>query len=112
MYKLDKNIIYFEEIDSTQKEIWRRFEENKINDSLVVITKKQTNGIGTHGRKWVNEFVGNILFSIGINFDCIQSDPNYLNQKTVKIDKLEGITIQIAEILVKTFKEIYGMNNI
>ena len=103
--KLDKNIIYFEEIDSTQKEIWRLFEKNKIKDSLVVITKKQINGIGTHGRKWINESDRNILFSIGINFENID-----LNE--IKIDVLYGLTIQIAEMLIEVFKEIYNISSI
>ena len=103
--KLDKNIIYFEEIDSTQKEIWRLFEKNKIKDSLVVITKKQINGIGTHGRKWINESDRNILFSIGINFENID-----LNE--IKINVLDGLTIQIAEMLIEVFKEIYNISSI
>ena len=97
--------IYFEEIDSTQKEIWRLFEKNKIKDSLVVITKKQINGIGTHGRKWINESDRNILFSIGINFENID-----LNE--IKINVLDGLTIQIAEMLIEVFKEIYNISSI
>ena len=98
-----KNIVCFEIIDSTQKEVWRQFKEKNINDSLVVITKKQTNGIGTHGRKWINESKDNILFSIGINFE---------NEQNIKvtIENLDGVTTEIAKILIDTFYELYKID--
>ena len=103
MYNLKKNIVCFETIDSTQKEVWRQFEEDNIKDSLVIITKKQTDGIGTHGRKWINESKDNILFSIGINFEKKQ------NLK-VTIENLDGVTTEIAKILIDTFYELYKIN--
>ena len=43
---------FYRKIDSTQLEIWRRIEANKIDNKTVVIADIQTNGKGTHGRKW------------------------------------------------------------
>ena len=54
---------FYRKIDSTQLEIWRRIEANKIDNKTVVIADIQTNGKGTHGRKWHTDEVNNIAFS-------------------------------------------------
>ena len=46
---------YFEKIDSTQTEIFKMIKLNKIKDGSLVLADLQTNGIGTHGRKWFTE---------------------------------------------------------
>lgn len=106
MFNLNKSICVFEEIDSTQKEVLRRIEN--IKDSIVVISKNQTDGIGTHGRKWISN-KNNITFSIGINFSNIKNNTNddLLN---VNINSIEGITIEFAKLLVNIFKSIYGID--
>ena len=106
MFNLIKNICIFEEIDSTQKKVLRRIEN--IKDSIVVISKNQTDGIGTHGRKWISN-KNNITFSIGINFSNIKNNTNddLLN---VNINSIEGITIEFAKLLVNIFKSIYGID--
>lgn len=106
MFNLNKSICIFEEIDSTQKEVLRRIEN--IKDSIVVISKNQTDGIGTHGRKWISN-KNNITFSIGINFSNIKNNTNddLLN---VNINSIEGITIEFAKLLVNIFKSIYGID--
>ena len=58
---------FYHKIDSTQLEIWRRIEENKIDNKTVVIADIQTNGKGTHGRKWYTDEVNNIAFSFFLN---------------------------------------------
>ena len=106
MFNLNKNICIFEEIDSTQKEVVRRIED--IKDSIVVIAKNQTDGIGTHGRRWISN-KNNITFSIGVNFTNIKNNigDELLN---VKINQLDGITIEFAEKIVDIFKTIYGID--
>lgn len=93
---LGKNHFYYEQIDSTQKEIWRLAEKN-IENGTLVMAGIQTDGIGTHGRKWYTDISNNIAFSFYIKIDS-------------NIKNLEGITIQIAEILVNIFKKIYNVN--
>ena len=52
---------HYEKIDSTQKEVWRRLE-----NGIIISADIQTDGIGTHGRKWYTSQKGNIAFSIGL----------------------------------------------
>lgn len=41
---LGRNVIYYEEIDSTQLEVWRQIEENIIPNGTIVMADKQTKG--------------------------------------------------------------------
>lgn len=92
---LGENNIYYDQIDSTQNEIWRLYEKNAPSGTLVM-ADIQTSGIGTHGRVWHTDEVNNIAFSFFIKMDC-------------NIKKLEGITIKIAEIIVDILKRKYGI---
>lgn len=85
---------FYHRIDSTQLEIWRRIKENKIENKSVIIADIQTNGKGTHGRKWYTDEGNNIAFSFFRQIDC-------------EIDKLEGLTTEMAQIILDIFKEIY-----
>jgi len=90
---IGKNIIFYEVIDSTQLEILRKIENNQIENGTIIIANKQTNGKGTHGRIWHTE-KNNIAFSIYLNTNC-------------SIEKLKGLTLKIAQILVGIFQDKY-----
>lgn len=90
------NFIFYKEIDSTQNEIWRLIQKNKIKDKTLVMADIQKSGKGTHGRIWHTDEIKNIAFSLYIQTNC-------------KSHKLEGITIEIAQIIVQIFKEKYGI---
>lgn len=92
---LGKNNLYYEKIDSTQSEIWRLTKKNIANGTLVM-AGIQTNGLGTHGRKWYTDMENNVAFSFYIEANC-------------NIKKIEGITIEIAETLVDIIKEKYNV---
>lgn len=102
MYKLEglntktiaRNLVKYREIDSTQKEIWRRIESNNVKNGTIVLADIQTNGIGTHGRRWYASNKGDIIFSLLI---C----PN------VKVEKLSSLTTEIAEVIVWVFEKLY-----
>lgn len=91
------NTIHYKIIDSTQKEVWRRIEDKNIKDKTIIIADIQTNGIGTHGRRWYTTEENNIAFS-------------FVMFPHIEINKLEGLTIKIAQILLKVFKKIYNID--
>lgn len=93
---LGKTNCYYEQIDSTQNEIWRLAKNNNISNGTLVIAGIQTDGKGTHGRKWYTDNSNNIAFSFYIELNC-------------NIKRIEGITIEIAEILVSIIKEKYNI---
>lgn len=91
---IGQECFFFEEIDSTQKEIWRRVEEEEIDNGTLIMANIQTQGIGTHGRIWHTEQTNNIAFSLVIFPNC-------------HIDKLNNLTFEIAEIWTNLFKDLY-----
>lgn len=93
---LGKENEYFDVIDSTQSEVWRKYEAGAKNGYLV-FSGIQTAGQGTHGRKWYTDFDGNVAFSLLILPNC-------------NVDKLDGITYKIAEIIIDILKEKYGIS--
>lgn len=93
---LGRNTIYFKSIDSTQSEIWRLIEKNNIQNGTLVMADKQTNGQGTHGKKWYTDKENNIAFSIEIEPNC-------------KVQQLDGITKEIAQIIVEIMLKMYGI---
>ncbi len=93
---LGKNYIYYKTIDSTQMEIWRRIEKKDIKNGTVIRADIQTKGKGTHGRIWHTDEENNIAFSLFIEAKC-------------NINKLEGITFEIAQTITEVFKNIYNI---
>lgn len=93
---LGKKIFYYESIDSTQKEIWRRIKKQDIENGTIIIADIQTNGVGTHGRIWHTDEERNIAFSIFLEPEC-------------EINKLLGLTTRIAEIIVEVFEKLYNV---
>lgn len=57
-------IIYLKETDSTNNEVERQL-LNKFPTPFAVITTKQTQGRGRHGRNWYSDDSGNIYISFG-----------------------------------------------
>lgn len=94
---LGRNSVYYKEIDSTQSEIWRLIENKMALNGTLVFADIQTKGKGTHGRIWHTDEKNNIAFSFYIQMDC-------------NIEKLDGITLEIANIIVDIFKTQYKID--
>ena len=62
----------------------------------LFLQKFKTMECGTHGRTWHTDEENNIAFSFYINLDC-------------NIKKIEGLTIEIAEIILEVFKRLYNI---
>lgn len=92
---LARKFEYYELIDSTQDAIWRKIKNNQIENGETIFSEIQTNSYGTHGRNWYTDEKGDIAFSFAIKTDC-------------KIENLDGITYEIAQI----FKTIFRKNKI
>ncbi len=93
---LGRNNFYYNTIDSTQKEIWRRIYEENIENGTLIFSDYQTSGIGTHGRKWYTDEKNNISFSFFINMDC-------------DIKKISGLTLEIAKTIKEILKRKYNV---
>ena len=94
---LGRDFYFYEEIDSTQNEIFRRIKKGQIINGSVIMADIQTAGKGTHGKIWHTDEKGNIAFSFYIQTNC-------------EIERFDGLTIDIAKILVDMFREKYKIN--
>lgn len=93
---LGRKYIEFNQIDSTQKEIWRKIKSNEIENGMLIRANTQTGGIGTHGRTWIST-KNNITFSFYYELNC-------------NVNKIEGLTVEIAEIILEILKQEYQIN--
>lgn len=42
---IGKKVVYYQEIDSTQLEVWRRIEKRNIQNGTIILAGRQTNGM-------------------------------------------------------------------
>ena len=68
---------------------------DKLKNGTVIIAKVQTDGIGTHGRRW---YTGNSNIAISI-----------LYKPECDITKLDGITINIAKSIQEAISKLYNI---
>ena len=94
---LGKNFYFFDNIDSTQTEIWRRIDNKKIKNGTIIMADIQTKGKGTHGRIWHTDEKNNIAFSM------------YIETNDVVV-LFEGITKEIAKTIQEILKSKYKIN--
>ncbi len=93
---LGKNIIYFNEINSTQDYAKQILKQN-IKTGSIVIADYQTKGKGTKERKWLSSKEKNIMMTIIL----------YPNSKPLK---LEGLTVEIAQAIKNAIYKLYKYN--
>lgn len=93
---LGKEIYYYETIDSTQKEIWKRIKNKNIKNGTMIMAEIQTEAYGTHGRTWYTEVKNNIALSFYIETKC-------------KVEDIKRMSIDIAKIMIEVFKELYNI---
>jgi BirA family biotin operon repressor/biotin-[acetyl-CoA-carboxylase] ligase len=92
---LGKEIIYKEEMESTQDLAKELVKKDICKNGTIVITDNQTKGRGTKGRSWIASKDKNITMTIILN-------------ENLEITKLEGITLRIAESIRDAIKELYN----
>ncbi len=88
---LGRNLLFFETIGSTQKEL--KTLENPKNGTIIM-ANHQASGIGTHDRKWFTGTGKNIAMSFVLLPNC-------------KLQKIENLTVCIAECMINALKSLY-----
>ena len=92
--KAKVKVEYYEKIESTH--LYAKKIAGKKEDKIL-IAEEQTGGIGTKGRNWYTGQGKNIAMTIILHPDC-------------KINKLEGLTVEIASKIKGAIYELYGYN--
>jgi len=66
-------IIYFDELDSTQKYLVENISSKKLSPPIAIMAKRQTNGIGSRDNSWEGGD-GNLFFSFAMSLDDLPPD--------------------------------------
>ena len=66
-------ILCFDELKSTQSYLIEQILDKKLSTPIVVVTKKQTNGIGSRDNSWEGG-EGNLFFSFALSLDDLPID--------------------------------------
>lgn len=86
--------LYLESIDSTQKYLKKLLSDDNVSLPIAVVSKKQTNGIGSRDNSW-DGLDGNLFLSFAI---AIKEMPQDL--------KLESASIYFSYILKETLEKL------
>ena len=92
---LGKQIQYYKELGSTQDKA-KELVNLKAENGTIVITENQIIGKGTKGRTWYSSMGKNITMTI-------------IRYPNCTIDKLDGITLKIAEIMQNVILKLYNI---
>lgn len=84
----------FKEINSTHK--YLKENEYMFKDRTAIVANRQTSAIGTKGRAWFTGSDKNIAISI-------------LYRPLCEINKVEGLTVKIAEVLKEEVFKLYNV---
>ena len=90
---IGKRIDYYEILDSTHL-FAKKLSNKEIQDGMVILAENQISGIGTHGRIWDVQSGKNLTFNIILTPHC-------------NIQKISGLTIVIADSIVRSLYELY-----
>ena len=83
-------------IDSTNDELTREIDDGILNCDKVLIARKQTNGHGAHGKKFISDNYVGIYFTL-LHFYNNTNELKYITQKA-------------AVAIYNTFNEIFGID--
>lgn len=77
--ELNKNIIHFKEVNSTNETARKYLKENKLKDDFVITADFQSSGKGQLLNSWNSEPGKNLLISMVLNVDIKVKNQFYLN---------------------------------
>lgn len=88
-------ILYFKELDSTQKYLIEQLKANTLQSPVAIISAKQSAGYGSRGNSWISQ-EGNLFFSFALNKEQLPEDL-----------KLESTSIYMSYLLLEVLRS-YG----
>ena len=74
---MDFQVIYYEEIDSTNSEAWRLIDRHASLSNAVIIAKRQTQGRGQRGNTWRSP-LGGLFMSVILQPNIMAADAHQI----------------------------------
>lgn len=107
-YFTDKNLIELDVVDSTNNYTANLLLKTKLVDRSVIMAHFQTSGRGQRGEVWESEPGKNLLFSLVLKADCLDTENYFLLSKIVAISINEVIEDLSGKIgFIKWPNDIY-----
>ncbi|MBT4922320.1 MAG: biotin--[acetyl-CoA-carboxylase] ligase [Rickettsiales bacterium] len=88
------NVIIFDKIDSTSKELSRMINNGYAEQGDVILASEQTDGHGRDGRKWESQ-LGNLFAS-------------FLLEPKISIAKLSFVSFLLAKNVIESLQDVVG----
>lgn len=95
---IGKEILYFETIDSTHL-FAKRLKKQEIKDGMIIFADNQTEGIGTHDRKWFTGKSQNLSFDMVFIPNC-------------ELEKISKLTIVLAKCIENSLDALYNIKTL
>jgi BirA family biotin operon repressor/biotin-[acetyl-CoA-carboxylase] ligase len=104
-------ILYFDELDSTQKYLVDKITSKELSPPIAIIAKRQIAGIGSRDNSWEGGD-GNLFFSFAINLDNLPLDLP-INSASIYFSFImkEVLEKYIDNIWLKWPNDLYHYNN-
>ena len=74
---MDFQVLYYEEIDSTNSEAWRLIDRHASLSNAVIIAKRQTQGRGQRGNTWRSP-LGGLFMSVILQPNIMAADAHQI----------------------------------
>lgn len=98
---IGQNIIYFNQVASTNQFALELMKQDMVENGTVIIAEFQSNGRGQQGKSWISEPFENLMFSIIIkNVTKRKVDP-FLMNKTITLAMFNYLNQTITDHSVK-----------
>jgi BirA family biotin operon repressor/biotin-[acetyl-CoA-carboxylase] ligase len=104
------NIIYQDIVTSTNDELKKMAESEKLPEFSVIIANEQTEGRGQRENVWLSDYGKNLIFSFILYPEFLQIQNQFYLSKTVSIGILNYLKLKTDNISIKWPNDIYFQN--
>ncbi len=106
MYLTDKNILVFDELDSTNNYARQMVAEKQVKDA-VVLAHYQQKGKGQQGNFWESEKGKNLTFSLVSTTDYLHATKQFYISKVVSVALVNWMSTEAEDVRIKWPNDIY-----
>ncbi len=106
MFLMGRNIIFLDEVDSTNNYAKQLVSDGAANGT-VVLAHFQTRGKGQPGNFWESEAGKNLLTSIILHPDFLEAGKQFLISKIVSLSLVDLLTPEVNDVSIKWPNDMY-----
>lgn len=104
---IGRNIIWLDQVDSTNAFLRVRVQEQDMQEGTVVIAHDQTEGRGMDHNKWISQKGANLTFSIYLQPQIIPPSRQFQFSKIISVGIAEFLERQTSNVAIKWPNDLY-----